>query len=166
MSADKFAIRFATEADVPLILALIKELADFEKLSHEVSATEEDLREQLFGPRRFGEVLIGETEGKPAAFALFFHNFSTFLARPGIYLEDLFVCPEFRGRGFGRRMLSYVARIARERICGRFEWAVLDWNKRAMNFYEKLGARPMMAKWTLYRMDEKAIESLATDDSR
>ncbi len=164
MRPDNFGIRFATEADVPLILALIKELADFEKLSHEVSVTEEELREQLFGPRRFAEVLIGETEGRPADFALFYHNFSTLLDRPGIYLEDLFVRSEFRGRGFGRRMLSYVARIARERNCSRFEWAVLDWNKRAMNFYNKLGARPM-DEWTVYRMDEKAIESLATDES-
>ena len=164
MRPDNFGIRFATEADVPLILALIKELADFEKLSHEVSAPEEELREQLFGSRRFAEVLIGETEGRPAAFALLFHNFSTFLARPGIYLEDLFVRSEFRGRGFGGRMLSYVARIARERNCGRLEWAVLDWNKRAMNFYRKLGARPM-DEWTVYCMDEKAIESLVTDES-
>ncbi|MGI8909148.1 MAG: GNAT family N-acetyltransferase [Rubrobacteraceae bacterium] len=153
-------IRNATGKDVPLILALIHELAEYEKLSHEVSATEELLRDSLFGERPAAEVLIGESDGRPAAFALFFHNFSTFLARPGIYLEDLYVRPEFRGQGMGKAMLSRLARLAKERGCGRLEWWVLDWNEDAIRFYKKLGAVPM-DEWTVYRITGTALEDLA-----
>jgi GNAT superfamily N-acetyltransferase len=153
-------IRFATEADIPLILAFIKELAEYERLSHEVVATEETLRETLFGERRVAEVLLGYADGSPVAFALFFHNFSTFLGRPGIYLEDLFVRPEHRGLGFGKEMLRYLARIARERNCGRLEWWVLDWNESAIQFYKSLGAAPM-DEWTVYRVAGDALDELA-----
>ncbi len=153
-------IRFATEGDVPLILSFIKDLADYERLSHEVAATEETLRESLFGERRAAEVLLGYADGSPAAFALFFHNFSTFLGRPGIYLEDLFVKPEHRGSGFGKEMLRYLARLAKERGCGRLEWWVLDWNEDAVRFYKSLGAVPM-DEWTVYRVTGEALEGLA-----
>jgi GNAT superfamily N-acetyltransferase len=152
-------VRSATEEDAPLILDLIRELAEYEKLSHEVVATEDGLRRSLFGDRPAAEVLIGEFEGRPAAFALFFHNFSTFLGRPGIYLEDLFVRPEFRGRGLGKAMLVYLAGLAKERGCGRLEWWVLDWNHQAICFYEKLGARAM-EDWTVYRVSEEALDRL------
>jgi GNAT superfamily N-acetyltransferase len=153
-------IRTATEGDVPLILSLIKELAEYERLSHEMSATEETLRDSLFGERAAAEVLIGECEGQPAAFALFFHNFSTFLGRPGIYLEDLYVRPEFQGRGLGRAMLVHLARLAKKRGCGRLEWWVLDWNEPAIRFYKTLGAVPM-DDWTVYRVAGKALDELA-----
>jgi GNAT superfamily N-acetyltransferase len=153
-----FTIRFAGEDDVPVILGFIKGLAEYEKLTREVTATEPLLRETLFGARRVAEVLIGDFQGAPAGFALFFHNYSTFLARPGIYLEDLFVKPEMRGRGFGEALLTYLAKIALERNCGRVEWAVLDWNEPAIRFYEKLGAVPM-DEWTVFRLTG---ESLAT----
>jgi GNAT superfamily N-acetyltransferase len=155
----EFEVRFATEEDVPLILALIRELAEYEKLPHEVVATEDRLRTSLFAERPAAEVLIGEMEGRPAAFALFFHNFSTFLGKPGIYLEDLFVRPEFRGRGLGKAMLVYLAGLAKERDCGRLEWWVLDWNQQAIRFYEKLGARAM-DDWTVYRVSGDALERL------
>ena len=145
------AIRSASEADVPLILSLIKGLAEYEKLSHEVVATEETLRQTLFGERRVAEILIGEWEGKAAGFALFFHNYSTFLARPGIYLEDLFVWPEFRGRGIGKALLLSLARLAKERGCGRVEWSVLDWNEPSIQFYKALGAKAM-DEWTVFRL--------------
>lgn len=153
-------IRFATEDDVPLILAFIKELAEYERLSHEVVATEEMLRETLFGERRVAEVLLGYSDGSPAAFALFFHNFSTFLGRPGIYLEDLFVRPEWRGSGFGKAMLRRLARIAKERNCGRLEWWVLDWNEDAIRFYKSLGAVPM-DEWTVFRVVGRSLDGLA-----
>jgi GNAT superfamily N-acetyltransferase len=153
-------IRPATEADVPLILTFIRELADYERLSHEVVATEEMLRETLFGERRFAEVLLGYRGGSPAGFALFFHNFSTFLGRPGIYLEDLYVKPEFRGTGLGRAMLVHLARLARERGCGRLEWSVLDWNEPAIGFYKSLGASPVSG-WTVYRVTGEALDELA-----
>ncbi len=153
-------IRSATEADAPLILAFIRELADFEKLSHEVVATERRIRETLFGTARSTvEVLIAELVGEPAGFALFFQNYSTFLARPGIYLEDLYVRPEMRGRGVGRALLTRVAQLATERGCGRLEWAVLDWNQRAIDFYRSLGTRPM-DDWTVYRLTGEALERL------
>src|SRR5262245_55666347 len=123
-----FSIRQATEQEVPLILSFIRQLAEYERLSHEAVMSEETLRESLFGPRRHAEVLLGYADEKAVAFAVFFHNFSTFLGRRGLYLEDLFVLPEMRGKGYGRAMLVELARIARERKCGRFEWAVLDWN--------------------------------------
>jgi GNAT superfamily N-acetyltransferase len=136
-------IRVATEDDVPLVLSLIKELAEYERLSHEVVATEEMLRDSLFGERRVAEVILGYLRDDPAGFALFFHNFSTFLGKPGIYLEDLYVKPEFRGAGVGRALLVYLAKLARERGCGRLEWWVLDWNEPAIRFYKALGAVPM-----------------------
>lgn len=153
-------IRPATEADVPLILHFIKELAEYERLSHEVSATEETLKESLFGERRTAEVVLGYVGDDPASFALFFHNFSTFLGKPGIYLEDLYVRPEFRRAGIGRAMLVYLANLAKERGCGRLEWWVLDWNEPAIRFYKTLGAAPM-DDWTVYRVTGKALEELA-----
>jgi GNAT superfamily N-acetyltransferase len=152
-------IRPATEADVPLILTFIRELADYERLSHEVAATEEALRDSLFGERRFAEVLIGYRDGRPAGFALFFHSFSTFLGKPGMYLEDLYVRPEFRGAGIGRALLVHLARLARERGCGRLEWSVLDWNEPAIGFYKGIGASPVSG-WTLYRVTGEALEAL------
>lgn len=154
-------IRTATEADVPLILSLIKELAEYERLAHEVSATEDLLRESLFGERQVAEALLGYHEGDPAGFALFFHNFSTFLGRSGIYLEDLYVKPELRGRGVGRAMLVYLAKLARERNCGRLEWSVLNWNEPAIRLYRGIGALPM-DEWTVYRLTGESLEGLAS----
>ena len=154
-------IREATEGDVPLILSLIRELAECEKLSHEVVATEEALRESLFGERRYAEVLIAEHDGAPAGFALFFHNYSTFLGKPGIYLEDLYVRPEFRGSGIGKKLLAHLAGLAKRRGCGRLEWWVLDWNEPSIGFYKKLGAVPM-DDWTVYRVSGSALEDLAS----
>lgn len=154
-------IRPATEDDVPIILSLIRELAEYERLSHEVVATEGLLRESLFGERRGAEVLIACCKGAPAGFALFFHSFSTFLGRPGIYLEDLYVKPEFRGMGVGRALLTHLARLAEERGCGRLEWAVLDWNEPAIKLYKSIGAVPM-DEWTVYRVTGEALETLAT----
>jgi GNAT superfamily N-acetyltransferase len=153
-------LRFAGEADAESILDLIRGLAEFEKLSHEVVADADTLRRFLFGGQRAAEVLIAEYEGHPAGFALFFHNFSTFLGRPGIYIEDLFVRPEFRGKGIGREVLAFLARLAVERGCGRLEWAVLDWNTRAIAFYERLGARPM-DDWTVFRLAGSELERLS-----
>jgi GNAT superfamily N-acetyltransferase len=155
-------IRQATRADVPVIAWFIRQLAEYERLSHEVVTTEEALQESLFGERPVAEAVLGYFEDKPVAFAVFFHNFSTFLARPGLYLEDLFVLPDMRGKGFGRAMLAHLAQIARDRKCGRFEWAVLDWNEPAIQFYKKLGAEPM-SEWTVFRMTGKAIDRLAVD---
>ena len=154
-------IRPATEDDVPIILSLIRELAEYERLSNEVVATEGLLRESLFGERRGAEVLIACCKGAPAGFALFFHSFSTFLGRPGIYLEDLYVKPKFRGRGIGRALLAHLARLAKERGCGRLEWAVLDWNEPAIKLYKSIGAVPM-DEWTVYRVTGEALETLAT----
>ncbi|MDX6379845.1 MAG: hypothetical protein QOI57_869 [Rubrobacteraceae bacterium] len=153
-------IRIATEADVPLILSFIKELAGYERLSHEVSATEDLLRKSLFGERQGAEVVVGYRGDEPAGFALFFHNFSTFLGRPGIYLEDLYVKPELRGQGVGRSMLAYLAKLAKERDCGRLEWSVLDWNEPAIKLYKSIGAVPM-DEWTVYRLTGKALDELA-----
>lgn len=147
----------AKENDIPLIIWFIKQLADYEKLSHEAVVTDELLRENLFGNRPVAEVLLGYHQDKPAAFAVFFHNFSTFLGKPGLYLEDLFVIPEMRGKGFGRAMLAHLAAVARERNCGRFEWAVLDWNEPAIGFYKGLGAVPM-SEWTTFRMAGDALK--------
>lgn len=153
-------IREAVEADVPLVAGLIRELADYEKLSAEVSMTEEVLRDNLFGARRFAEVLIAEGDAAvPMGFALFFHNFSTFLGRPGIYLEDLYVRPEHRRGGVGRALLGRLAELAVERGCGRLEWAVLDWNRSAIEFYESLGAQAN-AGWTIYRLSGDALDAL------
>jgi GNAT superfamily N-acetyltransferase len=151
---------FAEEEDTELILELIRALAEFEKLAHEVAADVEILRRSLFGSRRVAEVLIAEYGGATAGFALFFHNFSTFLGKPGIYLEDLFIKPEFRGKGIGREVLAFLARLAVERGCGRLEWAVLDWNTPAIDFYKRLGARPM-EDWTVFRFAGESLAALA-----
>ncbi len=153
-------IRPATRDDVPVILGFIRALADYEKLADQVVATEAKLAATLFGPRPVAEVLIAEWQGKPAGFALFFHNYSTFLAQPGIYLEDLFVLPEHRGRGIGKALLVQLAKIAVERDCGRFEWSVLDWNTPAIEFYHALGAKPM-DEWTVQRVTGDALKTLA-----
>ena len=157
----RFTIRFAGEDDVPVILRFIKGLAKYEKLTHEVTATEPLLRETLFKSRRVAEVMIGDFQGEPVGFALFFHNFSTFLGRPGIYLEDLFVIPEMRGRGFGKALLTCLAKIAVERGCGRVEWAVLDGNEPSIQFYKKLGAVPMN-EWTVFRLTGEALAAKAS----
>jgi len=157
-----FVIRPAEKADTPLILRFIKGLADYEKLSHEVTATEDLLQETLFGARQVAEVIIGEYQGDAVAFALFFHNYSTFLGRPGIYLEDLFVKPEMRGHGFGTVLLAYLAKLATERKCGRVEWSVLDWNTPAIGFYQKLGA-VATDEWTVHRLTGRALERLAAE---
>ncbi len=153
-------IRFGELRDVPLLAELIRGLARYEKLEHEVTMTEEKLTDALFGERRYAETLIAEDEGEPVGFALFFHNFSTFLAQPGIYLEDLFVIPEHRGGGVGRALLERLAQVAVDRGCGRLEWAVLDWNQDAIRFYERLGAKPN-SDWTVYRMSGEALRALA-----
>lgn len=153
-------IRHGEPGDVPLITRLIRALAHFEKLEHMVTLTEEQLAQALFGARPYAETLIAEEDGDAVGFALYFHTFSTFLARPGIYLEDLFVIPEHRGRGAGRALLERLARIAVERGCGRLEWAVLNWNSDAISFYERLGARPN-SEWTVYRLAGEALSSLA-----
>lgn len=157
---DQFEIKFATIEDVSLILSFIKELAEYEKLLHEVVATEEILKETLFGEHVHAEVLIGYLNNKPVSFALYFHNFSTFLGRPGIYLEDLFVKPEARGKGIGQKMLAYLAFLAKSRKCGRLEWWVLDWNETAIGFYKRIGAKPM-DEWTVFRVTDKALDDLA-----
>jgi GNAT superfamily N-acetyltransferase len=153
-------IRFGERSDVPLILRLIKALSVYEKLQDKVVATEEKVEKALFGQRPYAETLIAELDGEPVGFALFFHNFSTFLAQPGIYLEDLFVEPEHRGAGIGRALLARLAEIAIERDCGRLEWAVLDWNKDAIGFYERLGAQPQ-DDWTVYRLTGEPLRRLA-----
>ena len=154
------SIRPASELDVPIILRFIQKLADYEKLSHEVVATEAGLRHYLFGARPMAEVSLAYWAGEAVGFALFFHNFSTFLGRPGIYLEDLFVEPEHRGKGIGKALLVHLARLAMERGCGRLEWSVLDWNEPSIQFYRKLGA---IAKddWTIYRVTGDALQRLA-----
>ena len=156
----KPTIRPATESDVPLLLALIRELAEYEKLAHQVSATEEQLRATLFGARPFAEALLACADGEPAGFAIFFHNYSTFLARPGLYLEDLYVRPAFRGRGLGKLLMTTVARIAVDRGCGRYEWTVLDWNIPSIEFYESLGAE-MKGDWRIMRVTGERLEKMA-----
>ena len=145
---------------MPVILSFIRQLAEYERLSHEAVMTEDILRESLFGSRPAAEVLLGYSGDRPVAFAVFFHNFSTFLGRSGLYLEDLFVIPEMRGKGFGRALLVELAKIARERKCGRFEWAVLDWNEPAIKFYKAIGAVPM-DDWTIFRVTGEALNRLA-----
>jgi len=157
---DNFSIRPATIADVPLILELIRALAIYERAPNEVTATEQLLRETLFGKKSVAEVLLLFEQEVAAGFALFFHNFSTWIGRPGLYLEDLFVRPEHRGKGYGRALLVELAKIARDRNCGRLEWAVLDWNDPAIQFYRKLGAKPMN-EWTVFRLTRDEIKSLA-----
>jgi len=156
----KLIIRKAEESDIPLIFTLIKSLAEYEKLSHEVTATEEKLKQTLFGEQKYAEVLIAEYDGEAAGFALFFHNYSTFIGKPGLYLEDLFVFPHLRGKGIGKALLIKLAQIAIERNCGRFEWSVLDWNEPSINFYKSLGASPM-DEWTIYRVTGDKLKKLA-----
>lgn len=156
---ENFNIRYATKDDIGLILDFIKELAEYEEMLDLVEATEEILMESLF-EEKYAEIVIGEYNNKPAAFALFFHNYSTFVGRPGLYLEDLFVKEEFRGKGIGTIMLAFLAKIAVERRCGRFEWWCLDWNKPSIDFYEKMGAKAM-DEWTVFRVDDKALVDLA-----
>lgn len=153
-------IRPATPADVPLLLDLIRELAEYERLAHEARGRAEDLEAHLFGPRPYAEALVAEADGRPAGFALFFHNYSTFHCRPGLYLEDLFVRPAFRGRGLGRRLMAHLARLAVERGCARFEWSVLDWNEPAIRFYQAMGAS-VLPDWRICRVTGEALEQLA-----
>jgi GNAT superfamily N-acetyltransferase len=158
----QFVIRAARAADAATILALIRELAEYERAPNEVVATEDQLREVLFGAHPAAEVLLGEENGEAVCFALFFHNFSTWLGRRGLYLEDLFVRPDMRGKGYGRALLVRLAQIAQERDCGRMEWAVLDWNEPAIQFYRRLGARPN-EEWTIFRLTGDGITQLAMD---
>jgi GNAT superfamily N-acetyltransferase len=160
VTAETLRIERATERDVPLILRLIKALAEYERMSGDVIATEDGLRRTLFGPHPAAEVVVGYAGDEPAGFALFFHNYSTFLGKPGLYLEDLFVVPAFRGRGYGKALLVHLAKLAVERDCGRFEWSVLDWNEPAIGFYKKLGAKPMDG-WTIFRVTGDALRELA-----
>ncbi|MEY4238704.1 MAG: hypothetical protein RL339_1305 [Pseudomonadota bacterium] len=153
------SIRPAAAADLPLIAQLIRDLAEYEKLASEVRFDEAVMGDKLFGPRPYAEVVIGELDGAPQGFALFFHNFSTFEGKPGIYLEDLFVRPEARGSGLGKALLSHLAMLAVERDCARLEWSVLDWNEPAIGFYRKLGAR-LMDEWTVMRVDGTALQQL------
>ena len=155
----------ATPEDVPLVLAFIRELADYERLTHAVVASEELLREQLFGPRPSAEVVLARERDEPVGFAVFFHNFSTFVGRRGLYLEDLYVRPAHRGRGVGRALLRQLAALALARGCGRFEWSVLDWNEPAIRFYRSLGARAM-SEWTLWRITGAELARLASGDAR
>jgi GNAT superfamily N-acetyltransferase len=162
-TAPALRIAAATEAEVPVLLAFIRKLAEYEKLADEVEATEEHVRTALFGPNRVAEALLAYLDDEPAAFAVFFHNFSTFLGRPGIYLEDLFVDPPYRGMGIGKALLIELARLARARNCGRLEWAVLDWNESAIEFYRSLGAVPM-DDWTIFRLTGDALARLAEQE--
>lgn len=156
---ERIRLRPVRPADAALLLQLIRELADYEKLSHQVVATPAGLRRALFGPRPAAEAVVAEYDGAPAGFALYFTNFSTFAGRPGIYLEDLYVKPALRGKGIGRRLLTHLARLAVRRGCARFEWAVLDWNEPALRFYRSLGARAL-TDWTLHRVDGAALRRL------
>ena len=159
-SSAEFIIRPAIGKDCPTILAFIKQLAEYEKLAHEVVATEEKLQKTLFGEHPSAEVIIAEYQNTPVGFALFFTNYSTFLAKPGIYLEDLYVQADMRGRGFGKKLLAHLAGIAVERDCGRLDWWVLDWNQPAKDFYQSLSAEPMDG-WTVNRLSGKALAALA-----
>src|ERR1700720_776666 len=160
MKLRNFTIRPATIADVPIILELIRALATYERAPNEVTATEEQLVDVLFGEKPAAEVLLAFEAGTPVGFAVYFYNFSTWLGRPGLYLEDLFVRPEDRGKGYGRALLVHLAKIAHNRGCGRMEWAVLDWNEPAIDFYKKLGARPL-DDWTVFRLTRDGISRLA-----
>jgi GNAT superfamily N-acetyltransferase len=151
----------ATPDDVPTIRSLIQELAEFERLLDQFVATEERLHESLFGERPYAEVLMARLQGESVGFALFFHSYSTFRAQPGIYLEDLYIRPAYRGRGYGEALLSHIAQLAVNRGCGRFEWSVLDWNQRAIDFYKKLGAVPLN-DWTMFRVSDQALIDLGS----
>jgi GNAT superfamily N-acetyltransferase len=159
----EFRIDAATPADVPTVLQLIVELAEFEKLAHEVVATEGDVHEALFGSRPVAAAVLAREAGAVVGMALYFHNYSTFRGRPGLYLEDLYVRPQYRGRGYGRALLKHLAAIAVARRCARMEWAVLDWNARAIQFYESLGAKPVDG-WTVYRLTDEALQRAGTPD--
>ena len=161
--SDSITIRPATEQDVPLIQGFIRDLARYEHLEHEMVATEEGLRKTLFGERRYAEVVFACVGDDPVGFALFFHNYSTFLGKPGIYLEDLFVRPEARGRGIGKRLLAWLAQTAVARDCGRLEWAVLDWNEPSIGFYRSLGAI-LKSEWQIFRLSGDPLKALAGDD--
>jgi GNAT superfamily N-acetyltransferase len=161
MNQPAFRLERATERDLGLILRFIIELGAYEQLSDEVTVTEKELRKSLFGPQPAAEVVIAYAGDEPAGFAVYFHTFSTFLGRRGVYLEDLFVVPSWRGRGLGRRLLAYVARVAVERDCGRLEWSVLNWNELALGVYRKIGARPMN-EWTVQRLTGDALRDLAS----
>ncbi len=156
-----FEIRPARPGDEAAVLRLIRALAAYERLPHQVVATEADLADTLFGPRAYAEAAIGYADGEPVGFAVFFHSFSTFWGRPGMYLEDIFVDERWRGRGFGKRLFTHVARLAAERDCRRMEWSVLNWNEPAIGFYRSLGARPM-DEWTVYRLDGEALARVAS----
>ena len=160
MSNDNLKIKIAEKKDCTIILDFIKQLAEYEKLSNEVKATTEQIEKTLFGKNSNAECIIGYYENKPIGFALFFHNYSTFLAKPGIYLEDLFVIPEMRGKGFGKSLLKHLAKLAVDRNCGRLEWAVLNWNTPAIDFYKSLEAEPM-DEWTVFRLTGKSLIKLA-----
>jgi GNAT superfamily N-acetyltransferase len=159
-----FEIRPARVQDVPVILGLIRELATYERAPDKVTATEEQLVDVLFGEKPVAEVLLAFEGKSPVGFAVFFHNFSTWLGRPGLYLEDLFVKPDKRGKGYGRALLVDLAKVARDRGCGRMEWAVLDWNEPAIKFYRTLGAKPM-EEWTVFRLTRDGIAMLAQSES-
>ena len=160
MNSAQLSIRAVRADELELVLAFIRELAEYEHLAHQVTATADDLRAALFGPRPHAEAVIGCIDGEPCGFALFFHNFSTFLGKPGLYLEDLYVRPAARGRGLGSYLLAWLARLALERGCGRFEWAVLDWNEPALRVYRSLGAQAA-DDWTLHRVTGEALLQLA-----
>ncbi|NWF89610.1 MAG: GNAT family N-acetyltransferase [Ignavibacteriaceae bacterium] len=157
---DEIRIRNAEIKDVSIILKLIKSLAEYEKLSHQFINNIELLTKYLFGERKFAEVLLAELNNEPVGFALYFHNYSTFVGKPGIYLEDLFVRPEMRGKGIGKKLFLELVKIAKNRDCGRVEWSVLNWNSSAIGFYKSLGAVPM-EEWTVYRLTEEKINELA-----
>jgi GNAT superfamily N-acetyltransferase len=156
---NKLKIKKARIKDVPLILSLIKELAEYEKLTHEVVTTEKDLRKYLFGSKKYAEVLLAHYNNEPVGMALFFHNYSTFKGKPGLYLEDLYVKPQFRGKGIGKSLLLQLIKLADKRDCSRVEWAVLDWNQPAIDFYTKLGAEPLDS-WKIFRLTKDKIKKL------
>jgi GNAT superfamily N-acetyltransferase len=159
---ENFEIKLATVEDTSLILSFVKKLAVYERLEHEVTATDAVLRETLFGERRYAEVILAYRGGEPVGFALFFHNYSTFLGKPGIYLEDLYVDEQHRGNGYGKALLVHLARLAKERNCGRLEWAVLDWNEPSIKFYKSLGARSM-DEWNVFRLTGETLDRLADE---
>jgi GNAT superfamily N-acetyltransferase len=157
----EFEIREGTLSDIPIILTFIKELAEYEKMSDDVVANEKLLKEHLFGEKKSAEVVIAYYQNKPVGFALYFYNFSTFLGRPGLYLEDLYVRKQMRGNGFGKALLKHLAKIANQKNCGRMEWAVLNWNEPSIQFYKSLGAEPMN-DWTVYRVTGESLQELGS----
>lgn len=155
-------IKTVTKNDIPLVLEFIRELAEYERMADQVVASEKSIEQSLFGESPVAEAFMGRVNNEPVAFAIIFHNYSTFVSKPGLYLEDLFVKPEERGKGYGKTMLRFLAKLAVERGCGRFEWAVLDWNKPAVDFYKSLGAEAM-DEWTVYRLSGEALANMAQD---